>query len=498
MELLNLTTLAKTSVDNYHYLQLSNSTSRIDTKISMASLFPSMATTGSSSESLWISVTNKNQLNFKGLQSADVTKMTVTTGSNNLILTLLEAGIDLNTCNNANAGFLKSIDFTNAVVGQNSVINGGTGLSTIPKGAVLYASANDTLAATAAPINGQVLIGNASTGIPAWNTLTAGTNITTTETAGVITLAAGLATLTAELSCATYNVNLNTAAGASWITGAAGQAEGLTVDADGKVFIGEDTPTAAFADSLNIEGGIRFTNTSAPTIKPTATSGSTVGLAVTVESGSSVSGAAGNLNLTGGTSSTAGAGGSVIITGGQDTGSTNNGTIQLKTYTGGSAVAAVTVGSEGQDVTVNTGDLIMSTGNIYMRAAANPAVIKYQAAAANLDDDDADDPLVADVLRGIVTCTPTADRSKETDTGPNYISGLSLNADGDAFDFSFINLATNGTSHITLTAHATGVTVVGCMVVSAQDLAEDAFTSGVGRFRVTRTSGTVATIFRIG
>ena len=495
MELLNLTTLAKTSVDNYHYLQLSNSTSRIDTKISMASLFPSMATTGSSSESLWISVTNKNQLNFKGLQSADVTKMTVTTGSNNLILTLLEAGIDLNTCNNANAGFLKSIDFTNAVVGQNSVINGGTGLSTIPKGAVLYASANDTLAATAAPINGQVLIGNASTGIPAWNTLTAGTNITTTETAGVITLAAGLATLTADLDCATYDINLNTAAGASWISGN-GNKEGVTVDANGKVFIGEDTPTVAFDDSLNIEGGIRFTNTAAPTIKPTATTGSNVGMAVTIESGSSVSGAAGNLNLTGGTSSTAGAGGSVIITGGQDTGSTNNGTIQLKTYTGGSAVAAVTVGSEGQDVTVNTGDVIMSTGNVYMRNSSNPDVIKYQGTQATTDDGTAVIS-AANILTGIVQCTPTADRSKATDTSANLISGLSLLVNGDSFDFSVISLATNGTSHITITG-GTDVVLVGCMVVSAQDLAEDAFTSGVGRFRVTRTSGTVATIFRIG
>jgi len=495
MEILNLATLAKTSVDNYHYLQLSNSTSRTDTKISMASLFPSMATTGSSSESLWISVTNKNQLNFKGLQSADVTKMTVATGSNNLILTLLEAGIDLNTCNNANAGFLKFIDFTNAVVGQNSVINGGTGLSTIPKGAVLYASANDTLAATAAPINGQVLIGNASTGIPAWNTLTDGTNVTITETAGVITLAAGLSTLTADLDCATYDINLNTAAGASWISGN-GNKEGVTVDANGKVFIGEDTPTVAFDDSLNIEGGIRFTNTAAPTIKPTATAGSTVGLAVTIESGSSVSGAAGNLNLTGGTSSTAGAGGSVIITGGQDTGSTDNGTIQLKTYTGGSAVAAVTVGSEGQDVTVNTGSLIMATEGIKMRHASYPDVIKYQGTQATTDDGTAVIS-AANILTGIVQCTPTADRSKATDTSANLISGLSLLVNGDSFDFSVISLATNGTSHITITG-GTDVVLVGCMVVSAQDLAEDAFTSGVGRFRVTRTSGTVATIFRIG
>ena len=171
----------------------------------------------------------------------------------------------------------------------------------------------------------------------------------------------------------------------------------------------------------------------------------------------------------------------------------------MKTYTaGGVATAAITVAGDTQDVTVNTGDVIMSTGNIYMRNASNPDVIKYQGNPGNLTDNDDDDPLAADVLTGIVTCTPTADRSKETDTGPNYISGLSLNADGDAFDFSFINLQTNGTSHITLTAHATGVTVVGCMVISAQDLAEDAFTSGVARFRIRRTASDAVTMYRIG
>ena len=43
-----------------------------------------------------------------------------------------------------------------------------------------------------------------------------------------------------------------------------------------------------------------------------------------------------------------------------------------------------------------------------------------------------------------------------------------------------------------------GVTLVGNMVVSAQDLAQDAFTSGVGRFRVTRATATRVTMSRIG
>ena len=76
------------------------------------------------------------------------------------------------------------------------------------------------------------------------------------------------------------------------------------------------------------------------------------------------------------------------------------------------------------------------------------------------------------------------------------MAGLYLTANGDSFDFSLINLATDGTSFITLTA-GTGVTLVGSMVVSAQDAAEDAFTSGVGRFRIRRTSSTAVTMYRI-
>mgnify|MGYP006164429829 CR=1 FL=1 len=102
----------------------------------------------------------------------------------------------------------------------------------------------------------------------------------------------------------------------------------------------------------------------------------------------------------------------------------------------------------------------------------------------------------ANIATGIVQCTPTADREKDTDTAANLISGLKLTRDNDSFDFSIINLATDGTSFITVD-EGTGVTLVGNMVVSAQDAAEDAFTSGVGMFRIRRTSSTAVTLYRI-
>ena len=170
--IINLSTLAKTAVTSTDFFQLQNSQTSGLRKIGVQSLFPSLATSGSSSENLWVSVTNGNQLNFKGIKSGDTDLLTVTTTSNNIVLTALEAGIDLSLCNNTTSGFLTTIDFTGTVSGECGVTNGGTGLSTITKGSMLYASLDDTIAATSAmSTNGQLLIVNASTGIPTLATL---------------------------------------------------------------------------------------------------------------------------------------------------------------------------------------------------------------------------------------------------------------------------------------------------------------------------------------
>tara|TARA_R110000824_G_scaffold276132_1_gene464678 strand:+ start:767 stop:2242 length:1476 start_codon:yes stop_codon:yes gene_type:complete len=491
MAILNLRTLAKTSVDNYDYIGIENIITNESKKITMSSLFPAMSTTGVLSESIWINITNKNQLNFKGIKSGDKDLLTVTTSSNNIVLTALEAGIDLSLCNNLTSGFMTGIDFTELVTGVCSVVNGGTGLDTISKGAVLYAIEDNEIAATEVPGNGSVLVGNATTGVPAWTTLTAGTGISITNGIGSITITSNLPTMSSILDMANYNIDLGT----GYISADGSTSSGIRVTG-AHAYIGA---TSAYHDSdvLNLSGGgIRFDNTADVNIYPNATTSTTAGKTVTIAGGASASAAAGALNITGGTASGTGAGGSITLTGGQDTGGSDNGHIILKTYTGGSAVAAVSVVDEGQHVYVDTGDLIMSTGNVYMRNSSNPDVIKYQGAQATTDDGTTA-VSVANILTGIVQCTPTADKSKATDTAANLISGLSLNVDNDSFDFSFISLATDGSSHVTLTA-GTDVTLVGCMVISAQDLAQDAFTSGVARFRIRRTASDTVTLYRIG
>ena len=136
MAISRLTTLAKTATTATQYVQIEDASTQLQYKFLIQSMFPSLSTTGVGGQDLFISVTNSNQLNFKGLISAD-TKMTVTTASNNLVLTLVESAINLANCDNSTAAFLTSLDFSQSVTGVNSVINGGTELSSIAEGSTL-------------------------------------------------------------------------------------------------------------------------------------------------------------------------------------------------------------------------------------------------------------------------------------------------------------------------------------------------------------------------
>jgi hypothetical protein len=487
MSILNLATLAKTATSGTQYLEIEDSSNYAKYKFLLQSLFPSLSTTGAGGESLFVSVTNSNQLNFKGLKSEDATKLSVTTDTNNLILTLLESGIDLDNCDNSVAGFLKTIAFEGTVTGANAVVNGGTGLSTIAAGAVLYASATNVLSATAAmSTNGQLLIGNASTGVPSLATLSEGANITITNTAGAITIAASLETLTANLNASTFNINLAFLLGESWISGD-GTDEGMAVNDAGKVFIGGNTPNSFYTSALNIEGSISFASGTAPTISPVSATGATNGVATTI-SGAGAVAAGGVMNVKGGDSSGSGAGGAAVIAGGTS-GSGTAGSVIIKT----AGATAATV-DENQNITLE-GDIKARKG-MYMRNTNSPDVIKYQGTQATTDDGTTV-VSAANIATGIVQCTPTALRSKATDTAANLISTLLLDVDGDAFDFSIINLTTDGTQNVTLTS-GSGVTLVGNMVIHAQDTADDAVSIGTGRFRIARTGGSAVTMFRIG
>ena len=291
-------TLAKNDINSNDIVKVTNLATGSSKKITVETLLPSLATAGSTSESLYASITNKNQLNFKGIKSADTGLLTIATVSNNIELTVLEAGIDLSLCNNATSGFLTGVDFTETVTGECGPTNGGTGLSTVAKGSILYANQDDSIAAAASSTNGQILVHNTTTGIPAWSTLSAGTNLTLdVSVAGVLKLDAAIAAMSADLDMADNDIDLGTG-----YLSADGAAAGIRVTGNNTYF---GIASAYFNDDqLNLgNGGIRFGNTFAASIKPNTTASSTAGKALTIESGASAAAAAGNLNLTGGTAS---------------------------------------------------------------------------------------------------------------------------------------------------------------------------------------------------
>ena len=339
-EITALSTLAKASVASTDYVVVANSSTKIAKRFQLQSLYPTVASPGTGSEDLYISatLTNQNQIQFKGLKSGDTGLLTVATASNNLVLTVLEAGIDLSLCNNATSVFLTGVDFTGSVTGTNAVVHGGTGLSTVAKGSLLYASATDTIAASAAmSTNGQLLIGNGSTGVPTVATLTAGANITITPAAGSITIAATLTTLAAALDTGSYNIDLNT----NYISDN-GSDRGLYVHTNGLVVCnnsGSTLTSGNITGQLNLQG----TATTAVTIGNSGAYQSSYNI-LTTTSGSGTAGAALNIKA-----ATAGggnmAGGALSLYAGTATGSGAGGVVSL---------------IAGEDVTINEGSLIIT------------------------------------------------------------------------------------------------------------------------------------------
>tara|TARA_R110001606_G_scaffold1773_3_gene6778 strand:- start:955 stop:2340 length:1386 start_codon:yes stop_codon:yes gene_type:complete len=362
-EVINWATLAKTSVTSSHYIPV---TSRL--KFQLQSLFPSLATAGTGSESLYVNVTNGNQLNFKGIKSGDTGLLTVTTASNNIVITALEAGIDLSKCDNSTSNFLSTVALASNVSGILSIVNGGTGLSSVTKGSILYASAANTLAASS-PIatNGQLLVGNTSNGYPSVATLTAGTGMTITNGAGSITLAASMSSAGSDIDLNTYNINMDAAAGNSFLSGD-GTDEGITVDANGRVIVGDTTPTILSTSAqLSLQGGsgtaieIGNTNTyKAYTIKVrNATSGAGAALGLSGADGGSGNTAGGAITVISGTGSGSGTGGDAVIHAGGGGASGAGGAINLMTYSGsgtGTPVKALHIDNT-QNVSIPNGFL---------------------------------------------------------------------------------------------------------------------------------------------
>jgi hypothetical protein len=303
----SLTLIAKTSIGATHYLPLADGTAA-NYKLLIQDLFPAMNTLGATSESLFVSVTNKNTLNFKGIKSLD-NLLTVTTASNNITLQVNPANIDLSLCDNTTSGFITGpVNLASGITGTLPVANGGTGLATLTANSLFVGNGTSALTALGVATNGQIPIGR--TGLsPVLANITAGTNVTVTNGSGSITIAASLTTLTQNLNGAGYNIY-----GLGWLSGDA-QNEGIAINSTGKVFVGSSTPTAFYTYDLNVNNSIAMNGnvTQYISMGSSATPGS---LIVEAATSSAAGVAGGTLWLTAGAGNTTGAGGQVNIAGG--------------------------------------------------------------------------------------------------------------------------------------------------------------------------------------
>jgi len=367
-EIKSLKTLAKASATANDVLLVTNTSTNVATKYSLTNVFPSLLNYGASGSSLFVDVTGKNQLRFKGIKSADA-KVTVTTVSNDLVLSLIEAQIDLSNCNNTSSEFTNGVNFTKTVTGTNTVPNGGTGLTNIAKGSIIYAAATNVLAQTVLSTNGALLIGNATAGLPINSTLTAGSNVTITNGPGSITIAASLTALAANLDCSTFGVNLSHGVGRSWVSGD-GSAEGMSVDSAGRVFMGDSNPAVpTVAGQLHMGGtstvALAIGNTNNykdHSIMALTAPAGVSGLNLTLQGANASSGntVGGAITIKAGNGSGSGSGGGVNIYGGNST-SGIPGAIKLYTTLGG-------VNSLGLELGLNK-DVKISAGNAVVVAA---------------------------------------------------------------------------------------------------------------------------------
>ena len=360
----NWATVTKGNLTSAHYLAVTSKK-----KLQAISLFPSLATAGVG-VSLYTGVTNQNQLNMRSLVSNTTGMLTIVADTNDIDFDILPAGIDLDLCDNTTSLFLKTVnlaaDVSTTVL---PMVNGGTSLATIAKGSLMYASATNTIAATSPmATHGQLLIGNATAGFPSVATLTAGSNVTVTNAAGSITIAANLTTLAANLDTDTYDINLNAAAGTSWISGD-GTHEGMMVDASGRVGMGDSVPTAIsltaqlslFGNATNAIQIGNNNNYKDHKIKALDATGANAGVRLTVEGAAATIGNnnGGNVTIKAGDAAGTGTSGKLILEGGDDGAAAVAGTVDIKTYTGAASTIGLQVDTS-QNVRLPNGFLMLS------------------------------------------------------------------------------------------------------------------------------------------
>lgn len=329
----SLSALAKTSVSANDYLLTANAVTPANNKFLLQDLFPTVNTLGATSEALFISITNKNVLNFKGIKSLN-SLLTVATASNNITLQVNESAINLANCDNTTSGFLTTVPLTTAVTGQLPIANGGTGTSSLGTDNFFYAGSTGSLSSLAFGSNGQLIIGR--TGLaPVMANLTAGSNISITNGSGSITIAASLSTFTNTVNAAGYNLY-----GLGWLSGDTGN-RGVKLNTSGQTFIGSGAPTPFYSGDLNVASNIYVNGNVAQTIGSILTATTTPGILTIKSADANAANVGGTLHVKAGNSIGANAGGNVEYFVGNHDGTGSSGDFTFWGYTAAAAAQRI-------------------------------------------------------------------------------------------------------------------------------------------------------------
>ncbi len=273
----------------------------------------------------------------------------------NVVLAWDPASYELSNFSNATTGFLTTVNLATNTTGTLATTKGGTGLTSIAAGSVLVATASNTLGASTPSGDGKLLISNASTGFPAWATLTAGTNVTINESAGGITINSNIGTISSTLDTSNNGIDIGT----GWLSGD-GTNEGININSSGKVFIGGATPNSYFTSDLNVKSTVSLGSASGDAVTSitakACTTGSSPSLSVIGSNASGTGNKGGDIIVLPGSGDTNGNGGILYLNGGVKAGSGSDGAVKLRT----GSTDALTV-DENQDVTINAGSLIVTS-----------------------------------------------------------------------------------------------------------------------------------------
>lgn len=180
-----LDVLGKSSFQNDDYILVARSTTN-NYKLQANTLLPTLTNLGPGSNYL-LSLASQTVFSQKELKVSGGI-LALANNTNDLTLSITQANIDLNLCNNANALFLKTVNLASNVTGVLPKANGGTGLSSLTANSIMTVNSSGNMQSTALTTNGQLLIGGASG--PVASTITAGSNISVVNTSGGIQIAA--------------------------------------------------------------------------------------------------------------------------------------------------------------------------------------------------------------------------------------------------------------------------------------------------------------------